>query len=219
MNLSDMIKGEVTLYKDGILLFKEKNLVVNACLPALANLVAGVTAGQYVTAIGFGSGNTAPAVTDTDLSATPKYYNSISSHSFPSSGSALFDYGLSTTADYAAEGIDIQELGLYANSASVQIPSYVGTGFSAWTASNPYTVGQMIVDSNGRIQRCTTAGTSGATHPVWATTLGNTTTDNTATWTLIAGASIPSPMYAHVVVPAFTFTSSGSYSGTWQLTF
>ncbi len=214
------MSGEVELFRNGELIWRRKNLVVNAALPALANLVAGVTSGQYVAIMGFGSGTTAPALTDADLSATPKYYNALSGHSFPSSGQVQFTYALSNTSDYAAEVITRSELGLFANVGAIQVPSYSGTGIAAWTASTPYAVGAMVKDSNGRIQRCTTAGTSSTTAPAsWATVIGNTTTDNTVTWTLIAGGSIPSPMYTHVLVPAFTFNSSGSYSGTYSLTF
>jgi len=52
-----------------------------------------------------------------------------------------------------------------------------------WAAASPYVLGQIIIDSNGNIQRCTTAGTSGGVQPTWSTVLNATTTDNTAVWT------------------------------------
>jgi hypothetical protein len=73
-----------------------------------------------------------------------------------------FNYQLIPGNDAQAEGITIQELGLYANSAGVAIPKYVASG---------------------------------------------------------AGSGIPGPMWAHVVVPSFEFTSAGAYEGTWALTF
>jgi hypothetical protein len=91
-------------------LWECNNIFVNAGLPALANLVAGVTPGQYVTAMGFGSSATAPAATDTSLTAVPTYYNAIGAHTFPSGGSVQFTYSLLTT-DYGANGMTIQELG------------------------------------------------------------------------------------------------------------
>lgn len=36
---------------------------------------------------------------------------------------------------------------------------------------------------NGRLYRCTTAGTTGSGEPTWSTTNGGTTSDGTATWT------------------------------------
>lgn len=36
---------------------------------------------------------------------------------------------------------------------------------------------------DGRIYKCTTAGTTGAVEPAWDTTIGNTTNDNTVVWT------------------------------------
>lgn len=211
-------KGIVRLYKRGRLLWEAENLFVNAGLPLLANLIAGVTAGQYVTAIGFGSGATAPSAGDTGLGATPAYYNAIGTTSFPSSGSVQFNYSLQTT-DYGANGITIQELGLFANSGAALLPSAVGTANPSWAASTAQSVANLIVDGNGNIQRCTTAGTTGASAPAWATTLGGTTTDGGAGWTLVALHSAPGPMVAHVAVPAFAYTGAGNYSGTWTLTF
>lgn len=54
----------------------------------------------------------------------------------------------------------------------------------AWAATQAYTVGETVLDSNNNVQICTTAGTSGATEPAsWATVVGATTTDATVTWT------------------------------------
>lgn len=211
-------RGIVRLYKRGRLLWEADNLFVNSGLPLLANLIAGVTAGQYVTAIGFGSGAAAPSAGDTGLRAAPAYYNAIGATSFPSPGSVQFNYALQTT-DYGANGITIQELGLFANSSAVVLPSAVGTTNPSWAASTAQSVGNLTVDGNGNIQRCTTAGTTGASAPAWATTLGGTTTDGGAVWTLVALHSQPGPMVAHVIVPAFAYTGTGNYSGTWTLTF
>lgn len=51
--------------------------------------------------------------------------------------------------------------------------------------STAVTVGQTTVPatSNGRMYRCTTAGTTGAGEPTWSTTNGGTTSDGTAVWT------------------------------------
>jgi len=51
-------------------------------------------------------------------------------------------------------------------------------------ASSDYAVGDIIVDSNGNIAQCTTAGTSGAAAPAWATALDGTTDDAGVIWTL-----------------------------------
>jgi hypothetical protein len=215
------MKGRVTLYRDGLLLFERENLVVTSGLVALASLLGGVTGGEVVAVVGFGSGNTAPAMGDTGLGSNPAYYNAVGTVAIgPASGVAIgsvqFNYQLLTT-DYAANPLTIQELGLFANSAGATFPAAVGTGNPSWTASHAYTVGTLIVDSNGIIQRCTTAGTSGATHPTWATTMSATITDNTAVWTPVALHTAPSPMIAHVVVPSFPYSGGGNYSGTWTI--
>jgi hypothetical protein len=211
--------GTVRLYKRGRLLWERDNLFVNAGLTVLASLISGVTAGQIAAAVGFGSGTGTPAVTDTDLSAAPKYYNAVSTHTIgPSggvaSGSVLFNYSLLTT-DYGANGMTITELGLFAGTAT--LPAAIGTTNPAWAASTAKVAGNLIVDSNGNIQRCTTAGTTGASAPAWVTTLNSTTNDGTAVWTLVALHTAPAPMIAHVVVPAFPYSGTGNYSGTWTL--
>lgn len=210
--------GIVTLYAHGKLLWRKRNLFVNTGSPPLANLIAGITAGQSVSALGFGSGGAAPTIADTGLSTVPAYYNAIGSYSFPSSGSVQFNYSLQTT-DYGASGMTIQELGLFANSASITMPAAIGTTNPPWSASLPRTLGAIVVDSNANLQRCTTAGTSGLSAPAWSTSLNATTADGTAIWTLIALHTAPGPLIAHVSVPAFAYTGTGNYSGTWTLTF
>jgi hypothetical protein len=187
----------------------------------LANLLAAGNAGYVAAAVGFGSGNTAPTISDVDLTTPPKYYNAIGTHvvgpaSGVATGSVLFNYGLNTT-DYAANPLTIQELGLYANSGGHGLPALAGGTFGGWAPSHAYAVGNLIMDSNGNVQRCTTAGTSGSVAPSWATILGNTTTDNTVLWTVVAYFTPPGPMIAHVVVPAFPYTGAGNYAGTWTI--
>jgi hypothetical protein len=211
--------GIVRIFKRGALVWECRNLFVNAGLPALANLMAGVTSGQYALAIGFGSGATAPTVNDTDLGAAPKYYNAVGAHTFPSSGSVQFSYALTATADYGALGMTVQEVGLFANGSAAAMPAAIGTANPVWAASTAFATGNLIVDANGNIQRCTTAGTSGSAVPTWATALGATTSDGGAVWTLVALHTAPSPMLARVVVPAFAFNGTANYEGTWTFTF
>jgi hypothetical protein len=220
------LRGIVRLYegpdwRQGRLLWELENLVVNAGLVALASLLGDSVSGEYASVVGFGSGNTAPASTDTALGANPSYYNAITGTTIgPSggvaSGSVLFNYALSTT-DYAANPLTIQELGLFGNTGASSYPAAVGTTFPNWAATTAYSVGTLIVDSNSNIQRCTTAGTSGASHPGWQTSIGATTNDSTVIWTLVAKSTAPVPMIAHVVVPSFPYTGTGNYSGTWTI--
>lgn len=58
---------------------------------------------------------------------------------------------------------------------------------TVWAASTSYTVGQVVkpATDNGFIYECTTAGTSGASAPVWATTEGSTVNDGTVVWNAI----------------------------------
>lgn len=215
------LRGTVRLWRRGRLLWERENLVVNAGLTALASLLGGTTSGNFVSVMGFGSGSTTPAPGDTALGATPTYYNAIGTVTIGPSGgvaagSVQFAYSLGAT-DYAANPLTIQELGLFGNTGSADFPAAVGTSNPAWTNGHGYSVGDLIVDSNGNIQRCTTAGTSGGSAPSWATTISSTTNDNTAVWTLVAKNTAPVPMIAHVVVPSFPYTGGGNYSGTWTI--
>lgn len=55
---------------------------------------------------------------------------------------------------------------------------------TAWKASTVYAVGQVVLDTNGNLQRVTTAGTSAAAMPTWVTTNGGVTSDGaTLKWT------------------------------------
>lgn len=215
------MKGRVTLWRRGKLLWERDNLVVNAGLTALANLLGGMTSGQFVSVVGFGSGNTAAAAGDTGLGATPAYYNAVGAITIGPSGgvaagSVQFAYQL-VTADYAANPLTIQELGLFGNTGSAAFPAALGSANPAWASAHGYSIGDLIVDSNGNIQRCTTAGTSGGSHPTWATTIGATTTDSGAVWTLVAKSTAPLPLIAHVVVPSFPYTGGGDFSGLWTI--
>lgn len=63
--------------------------------------------------------------------------------------------------------------------------SIANQGLPSWQANHVYAQGTLIVDSNGNTERVSTAGTSGAAAPSWVTVQNTTTTDNTATWTLM----------------------------------
>lgn len=55
----------------------------------------------------------------------------------------------------------------------------------AWAASTVYALNDVRIPTvaNGREYKATTAGTSGATEPIWPTTAGATVTDGTVVWT------------------------------------
>jgi Bacteriophage tail sheath protein len=65
-------------------------------------------------------------------------------------------------------------------------PSWLVQAAPQWTPSTAETAGSLVVDSNGNTQKCTTAGTTGTSTPVWGRTLASSVTDGTVVWTLIA---------------------------------
>jgi Bacteriophage tail sheath protein len=64
-----------------------------------------------------------------------------------------------------------------------------------WQPNSVIAAGQQVADPNGNIQQCSTAGTSGATAPAWATALSATTADGSAVWKLVtlAGTLLQTP--------------------------
>ena len=75
-------------------------------------------------------------------------------------------------------------------------PLWAAIGAPAmWQPNSVTAAGQQVVDPNGNIQQCSTAGTSGGSAPAWATTLNTTTADGTAAWKLvtIAGTLLQTP--------------------------
>jgi len=212
--------GRVQMWRDGLPLFDVDNLVVNAATVAAANLAAGITAGNAVAMIGYGSGNATPSLNDNGLSGAAAYYNAIGTHSFPNAGSVLFNFSLTATDYGAITGINIQEIGLFGNTGVLGLPISIGIVTSVWAASHSYLVGNLIKDTNNNVQRCTTAGTSGSgAHPAWATSVGATTADGGVVWTMVSTSAAPQPMWTHALVPSFTFTGAANYVGSWTVTF
>jgi len=57
----------------------------------------------------------------------------------------------------------------------------------AWSTSQTWVAGQMIVDINGNVQECTTGGAGKTTgSPTWVSVVGTTTADASAVWTCVA---------------------------------
>ncbi len=63
---------------------------------------------------------------------------------------------------------------------------------SAWASSTLYALNDLVRPGtdNGFYYKCTTGGTSGATHPVWPTTLSGTVADGNAAWQQIGSSRV-----------------------------
>ncbi len=76
---------------------------------------------------------------------------------------------------------------LTANGSTVTDGSVIWTesGNIIWQKSHPYTAGAIIVpiNNNGHFYKCTVAGESGATAPLWTTATNAVVTDGVVRWT------------------------------------
>ena len=94
-------------------------------------------------------------------------------------------------------------------------PLYIGLIYANkgnWLATTAYVADDYILpdagNENGRIYKCTSGGTTGASAPTFPTTAGGTVVDGTVTWeeqtAAIEAGTIPEPSvgeYARVAVP------------------
>jgi hypothetical protein len=80
-----------------------------------------------------------------------------------------------------------RQLYMRTSTSIIQVRNPLATSKPAWAASTAYALNDLRMPTstkeNGIYYKCTTAGTSGATEPVWPTTIGATVADGTAVWT------------------------------------
>lgn len=90
--------------------------------------------------------------------------------------------------------------------------SLLQQSISAWAAATAYSLGDVVRDTSGNETlyfHCTTAGTSGGAEPSWTTTVGGTTSDNTAVWTT---RKMPNGNVCHSAFGRIWVTSDGDDS-------
>jgi hypothetical protein len=104
-------RGRFTLqvFRKGLLVedFVKNNLIVIGSKFTQAQLLGGVSAGNSVTTLGYGTNGSGPSATDTAL--TGAYTNAVNGVTFPTSNTVQFGFALGTTE---ANGIAISEFGL-----------------------------------------------------------------------------------------------------------
>jgi hypothetical protein len=127
------MRGFVTIryFRRGRLIWtrERENLIVNAGLAPIAALVGGAGP-NGITVVGFGSGTAAPQPTDTALTA-PAYYKALPAATFPQAGQAQFAWTLSGATDTGAVGINVTELGFFANPNALALPITQASGAGA----------------------------------------------------------------------------------------
>jgi hypothetical protein len=85
---------------------------------------------------------------------------------------------------------------------------WVNHGPLIWQASHQYSVGQIIIDSHGKLQVVQTPDTSLRTQPVWNTKPGGTTADGKITWLYL-------PFISTDVSQMITAASQAPYTKTY----
>lgn len=202
------------------------NLVVLGLTTTIARLLrdpSGNT-GYGLAAIGWGNGTDTPAITDTGLKGAQQYYKALGTISLPAVGAgqpaqvqAAFNLNAGNLLDYAAAGITVTEVGLFVNPSAAALPALIGLSLPSWSAGS-YALGARVIDANGRVQRCTTAGATGGSQPTWNQVVGATTSDGAATWTCIADSVAPGVLVARALLGLGTISDNVSFSSTWTLT-
>jgi hypothetical protein len=106
----------------------------------------------------------------------------------PSAGND-FQGGLTTdgSAIWTNRGNPVENWGIQPPTTAVS--PVVGSSRVAWVSNTFYSLVSVVIDSNGNLQQVTTAGKTGASTPTWQTSVGLTTTDGTAVWTMIQTAA------------------------------
>jgi hypothetical protein len=77
-----------------------------------------------------------------------------------------------------------EELGWSQNLNHLRMHEDVFSDVLSWAGNAVFSVGQVIIDTNGNMQQVTTAGVSGGAPPLWNTTPDGVTPDGTVMWTL-----------------------------------
>jgi hypothetical protein len=106
--------------------------------------------------------------------------------------------------------------GAFLRRAKLVIANLTPAVTTPWQANHAYAIGAQILDSNGNVQQCTAAGTSGASAPSWNKTIGVHTSDGSVTWT-DAGTNANSVPHGLPRQPLFTYikpTSAGGFHQT-----
>jgi hypothetical protein len=101
---------ELRVLRSGIVIeeYRDHNLIVSGAFFQMARLVAGDVSGRSVTKIGFGTGGSDPAVTDTAL--TNGYLRAVSAYEYPQDGQVQISWVLPTNE---GNGMKILEFGLF----------------------------------------------------------------------------------------------------------
>lgn len=114
----------------------------------------------------------------TPLSGTSQPVWNITVGGTTQDNTALWTNRGSPTENFGIAGPSQQQLGVVVNTNTI-----------SWKPNTYYSQLPGIIDANGNFQTITVAGTSGSTSPVWNTTPGGVTEDNTITWTLTRTAA------------------------------
>lgn len=154
-------------------------------LPALRN---GSRVGNEKGGASYGVANIDPGANLLDAGGITSYINTQTGGAvfvnFPDNGEVVARMRMHETTQCAARFYIINANATWSGGRFAAVLFTPQT--SGWTASTAYSVGNYVKPTSGSNllrYRCTTAGTTDSTEPVWPTTDGNTVSDGTAVWT------------------------------------
>jgi len=82
-------------------------------------------------------------------------------------------------------------------------PTNFPASIATWAATTDYAVDDIVIPTtpNGKVYKCTVAGTSSGSEPTWPTTINLTVADNTVTWQCSGYTYGASPVYGNYDEP------------------
>ncbi len=129
----------------------------------------------------FTSSDECSPVSEFNIGTTDRIFFSVTNNNSPCAGSGGCVMSLVLTGSWPPAAVT-NALDASGGTSGIVVDN---SDPDTWKANTVYALNAMIIDKNGNTEKCTTAGTSGATEPTWNMTMGGTTHDGTGSlvWT------------------------------------
>jgi hypothetical protein len=130
--------------------------------------------------LAFASNEECSPVSEFNIGTTDRIFFSVANNNNPCAGSGGCVMSLVLTGTWPPTAVT-NALDASGGTSGIVVDN---SNPDTWKANTAYALNTLIIDKNGNTEKCTTAGTSGATEPTWNVTVGGTTHDgSTLVWT------------------------------------